>query len=1408
MNGLHQPLLIHDDGEDDALLDQEHETPQESSSHRNGSLQEPLLQYDEYIDKSLRDAPVTDFAKAGFFSRLFIYWLSSLLDKGWKKSLVKEDVPLLVPEDRASKLYDDFSANWPKVQEPNSVRRTLARTFWKPFVRIGVIALLRLSVMFVGPVLIQSFVKVTSGEAAFKYEGYVLVLALFLAKSTEVISSHQYNFQCSRLGMKVRSALISTVYRKGIRISSYARQSHGVGQIVNYMSVDVQQMNDVVIQLHNIWIVPGQVILALCILFYFVGVATVPGLLVMCFTTALTLWGAKWLKAYQGAVMKGRDSRMRATVEALSNMKIIKLQAWDKKFQDNVESSRLAEYKAVSGYMYITAFNIFTLWLTPLAACVAIFSCMVIMGGGLTASVAFTTIATVRILQEPLRVFPQTLISLSQASISLGRLERFMWSDELRAGSIERIPHAEDTAISVVNGTFKWSDDMEEPNLQDINLQVPRGSLVAIVGKVGAGKTSILSAVLGEMPKVSGTVRISGSTAYVAQQAWIQNGTIEENILFGRSMNRALYQRVIKKCALETDLAQMEFGDQTEIGERGVNLSGGQKQRIQLARAVYQDCDIYLLDDVFSAVDAHTGSELFRECIVGALHGKTVVLVTHQVEFLPVADQILVMRDGRIVQQGKYDDLLTGGTDFELLVEANNEAMEKVTSHEIVPEEPELPPAPARRISMDGTARRISMDGTARRISMDGNARRISIDGTSRRISMDGAPKSPILADDQGDREFYLPPPPMVGSPVPRGAFELPSQDTMARHSMERHITRKFSEQEVRAEKAQGSARLIQEEERETGKVGFAVYWMYFTRSYRGLLLLLLLIVQVIWQVLQIGGDYWVAYGSSDKELDDQQAKQFIFVYGVLALSCGVFVLFRTLLVAVMGLTTAQSFYLGMLRCMFRAPMSFFDTTPTGRILSRSSTDQASTDVMVPMFSGAVLAIGFQLLGVIFVTVKTTKEILILLLPLAIIYYKYQTYYFATSRELTRVDALTKAPIIHHFSESVSGFVTIRCFGQQSRFIQLNVDRIDSNLRMDFHSQAATEWVGLRMELMGIFILCISSLVLVALPLGFIKPELVGLSLTYGMNLNGSLFVAAWMFCNLENKMVSIERIGQYTKLPHEAELEIEETKPAANWPTTGTIVMKNLKLRYRPQTPLVLKGISITVEGGSKVGVVGRTGSGKSTLILALFRIVEAAEGQTIIDGIDISTLGLNDLRSRLSIIPQDPTLFDGTVRSNLDPLEKHTDEEIWEALEKCQLGATVRQLTHKLDSAVLENGENWSLGQRQLFCLGRVLLKRSRILVLDEATASVDSQTDAVMQKIIRKEFDDCTVISIAHRIPTVMDADKVLVLDAGRVKEYGSPSSLLDDSHSEFSSLVREYSARSVSYVDLGSLDSPSS
>lgn len=530
-----------------------------------------------------------------------------------------------------------------------------------------------------------------------------------------------------------------------------------------------------------------------------------------------------------------------------------------------------------------------------------------------------------------------------------------------------------------------------------------------------------------------------------------------------------------------------------------------------------------------------------------------------------------------------------------------------------------------------------------------------------------------------------------------------------------------------------------------------------------------------------------------------------LLIYALLSVGGSLCVLVRSTVSAKAGLLTAQKLFMNMLHSVMRAPMSFFDSTPTGRILNRASSDQSVLDLEMAQRIGWAAFSVIQLLGTIAVMSQVAWEVFVIFIPVTAICIWYKQYYIPTARELARLAEIQKAPILHHFAESLSGAATIRAFDQKDRFINSNLILVDGHSRPWFHNVSAMEWLSFRLNQLSNFVFAFSLVLLVSLPDGLINPSIAGLAVTYGINLNVLQASVIWNICNAENKMISVERILQYTKLTSEAPLVINDCSPPKSWPTRGTICFLNLQIRYAEHLPSVLKNITCTFPGMKKIGVVGRTGSGKSTLIQAIFRIVEPREGSIIIDGVDICKIGLHDLRSRLSIIPQDPTMFDGTVRVNLDPLQRYSDSKIWEALDKCQLGDLVREKEGRLESAVVENGENWSVGQRQLFCLGRALLKHSSILVLDEATASVDSATDGVIQKIINQEFKDRTIVTIAHRIHTVLDSDLVLVLSEGRIAEYDTPSKLLEREDSFFSGLIREYSMRSQSFHSLAKSES---
>ncbi|XP_034678524.1 ABC transporter C family member 3-like [Vitis riparia] len=1297
-------------------------------------LREPLLNGSTSIsrvesNKSKGEATVTPFSKAGFFSLLTFSWIGPLIAEGNKKTLDLEDVPQL---DTSNSVVGVFPAFSNKLQCDSGgssgvttlkLVKALIFACWAEILLTAFLVLVNTLASYVGPYLIDTFVQYLNGRREFKNEGYLLAMAFFVAKLVECLTVRHWFFRLQQVGIRIRAVLITMIYNKGLTLSCQSKQGHSTGEIINFMSVDAERIGDFSWFMHDPWMLIVQVTLALLILYKNLGLASVAAFFATVIVMLTNVPLGKWQEKFQDKLMESKDKRMKATSEILRNMRILKLQGWEMKFLSKIVDLRKNETGWLKKYLYTSAVTTFVFWGAPTFVSVATFGTCMLLGIPLESGKILSSLATFRILQEPIYGLPDLISMIAQTKVSLDRIASFLRLDDLPSDVIERLPKgSSDTAIEIVDGNFSWDLSSPNPTLKDINLRVYRGMRVAVCGTVGSGKSSLLSCMLGEVPKISGILQLCGTKAYVAQSPWIQSGKIEENILFGKEMDRERYERVLDACSLKKDLEVLSFGDQTVIGERGINMSGGQKQRIQIARALYQNADIYLFDDPFSAVDAHTGTHLFKECLLGLLGSKTVIYVTHQVEFLPAADLILVMKDGRVTQAGKYNEILNSGTDFMELVGAHKKALSALNS--------------------------VEAGSLSEKLSIHEDSDNIG--GTSE----------------------------VVEKEENRGG------------------------QNGKAEEIDGpKGQLVQEEEREKGKVGLWVYWKYIRTAYGGALVPFILLSQILFQLLQIGSNYWMAWASpvSDDVKPAVRGSTLIIVYVALAVGSSFCVLSRAMLLVTAGYKTATILFNKMHLCVFRAPMSFFDATPSGRILNRASTDQSTIDTTMPMQVGAFAFQLIQLLGIIAVMSQVAWQVFIVFIPVIATCIWYQQYYIPSARELSRLAGVCKAPVIQHFSETIAGSMTIRSFDQESRFRDTNMKLVDGYIRPKFNIAGAMEWLCFRLDMLSSATFAFSLVFLISVPEGVIDPGIAGLAVTYGLNLNMIQAWVMWNLCNMENKIISVERILQYTSIPSEPPLVIEENRLACSWPSHGEVDIQDLQVRYAPHMPLVLRGLTCTFLGGMKTGIVGRTGSGKSTLIQTLFRIVEPAAGQIMIDGTNISSIGLHDLRSRLSIIPQDPTMFEGTVRSNLDPLEEYSDEQIWEALDKCQLGDEVRKKEGKLDSAVIENGENWSMGQRQLVCLGRVLLKKSKVLVLDEATASVDTATDNLIQQTLRQHFVDSTVITIAHRITSVLDSDKVLLLDHGLIEEYDTPTRLLENKSSSFAKLVAEYTVRSNSNLE---------
>ncbi|XP_030839751.1 ATP-binding cassette, sub-family C (CFTR/MRP), member 1 isoform X4 [Strongylocentrotus purpuratus] len=1349
-------------------------------------------------------------ARASFLSVITFWWFTSMVIKGYKKSLEKADLWSLLTRDKASRVVPEFESSWlkevhrvnqskhsaysqaslnrhgdggqkyamteldPEGKSPNgtntkvyrpptdpsskgnidgytqalavpqvefidssskaSLFRAVAMRYGEKFLVAVLLKFIHDCLLFVNPQILRLLINFTEDHTIWQWRGFFYAGVMLMISMFNSTLLHQYFHRCFIVGMHLRSAIIGVVYRKSLQLSSAARKGATVGEIVNLMSVDAQRFMDLCTYLNMLWSGPFQISVALYFLWQTLGPSVLAGLGVMILLIPLNALVATQARKLQVKQMQYKDARIKLMSEVLSGIKVLKLYAWEESFQSKILAIRDKELKVLRLAAYLNAFTSFTWTCAPVLVSVTTFAVYVISDENniLDAEKAFVSIALFNILRFPLSIMPNLISNMVQTSVSLKRLEKFLKNEQLDPQNVDHF-NMPGHSITVDSGHFTW-DREEKTTLTNINLDIKQGSLVAVVGQVGCGKSSLLSALLGEMEKVDGKVFVQGSVAYVPQQAWIQNATLRSNIVFSGDLHVTKYKHVIQSCALARDLVVLPGGDMTEIGEKGINLSGGQKQRVSLARAVYANTDLYLLDDPLSAVDAHVAKHIFGHVIgpQGLLKNKTRILVTHGISFLPQVDQIIVMIDGSVSEVGSYQDLLDqNGAFAEFLRNYSQDADEKEDEDEEEEEEEEDIPV---NISLEDLTE--DREPTRNLEPLRGKARKLS---------------KGIEAISQYD------------------IFNTPSKKTD-------HVMKTDAYDEVVM--GDTEEKIIQAEKAKLGNVKLTVFWAYI-RSIGVFLSTVIVALYMLFNITSVAGNLWLSRWSNEPLVNgtqpDSVRDRYLTVYALLGLTQGVFLYASYILFYKAGVRASGHFHQILLKRVLRLPASFFDTTLKGSFINFFGIEMDGIDITVPHRFRSVLNCYLRGMTALLLVSYATPLFLVMILPIAVVFFTVQRFYICTSRQLKRLESVSRSPIYSHFSETIVGTSTIRAYQCQQDFIKHNEQLIDNNHITYYPNIISNRWLALRLECVGNCIVFFAALFAV-IGRSNLSSGIVGLSISYALQITQTLNWMVRMTSELETNIVSVERVKEYSEAPTEAAAIVADNRPAESWPDEGKVEFINYSTRYREGLDLVIKGINFTVKPGEKVGVVGRTGAGKSSLTMALFRIIEPAEGHIEIDGVDISLIGLKDLRSKITIIPQDPVLFAGPLRMNLDPFESYTDDEVWLALRLSHLATFISSLPEGLQYECAEGGENLSVGQRQLICLARALLRKSKILVLDEATAAVDLETDDLIQTTIRTEFAECTVITIAHRINTIMDSTRILVMDGGEIAEFDTPTELL--------------------------------
>ncbi|XP_068116443.1 ATP-binding cassette sub-family C member 8 isoform X2 [Hyperolius riggenbachi] len=1278
-----------------------------------------------------------------------------------------------------------------------SIWFALAHAFGRPLILSSIFRIMADMLGFAGPLCVSGIVHHLSKEnktfhtrtvyfgvyfissQEFLANAYVLAVLLFFALLLQRTFLQASYYVAIETGINLRGAIQTKIYNKIMHLST-SNMSMGEmtsGQICNLVAIDTNQLMWFFFLCPNLWAMPVQIIVGVILLYYILGISALIGAAVIIVLAPVQYFVATKLSQAQRSTLEYSNERLRKTNEMLRGIKLLKLYSWEHIFHGSVEETRQKEMISLKAFALYTSVSIFMNAAIPIAAVLITFVVHVHLLNchDFTPAVAFASLSLFHILVTPLFLLSSVVRSTVKALVSVQKLNEFFSSEEIgeesdkclvsgkgrKQNKYQAVPlrvvnrkrpiredwsafscqqrrgtnstEGNEFCIKISSGFFTWTPDGSS-TLSNIDIRIPQGQLTMIVGQVGCGKSSLLLATLGEMQKVSGEVcwsstvpdsetgediRRRGTVAYASQKPWLLNATVEENITFESPFNKQKYKSIIDACSLQPDIDILPHGDQTQIGERGINLSGGQRQRISVARALYQQTSVVFLDDPFSALDIHLSDHLMQDGILKMLRDnkRTTVLVTHKLQYLIHADWIIAMKDGTIQREGTLKDIQKSDPElyehWKTLMNRQDQELEK----EIIEQK-----TPVER----------------------------------KNIKRNPCSRDAMLADDEEDEEEIT-----------------DSEDDDDNLSSVLH---------------------------QRAKMPWRACGKYLSSA--GILLLPVLVLsQLVKHSLMVAIDFWLAkwtwdaiYNVSSSSYAVQSCdfdhSPYSMVFSILSCLGIIMCLSTSVAVEWTGLRVARKLHNSLLNAIILAPMRFFETTPLGSILNRFSADFNTIDQHIPTTLECLSRSTLLCVSALAVISYVTPIFLISLVPLAISCYFIQKYFRVASRDLQQLEDSTQLPLLAHFSETVEGLTTIRAFRYEARFRQKLLGLTDSNNIASLFLTAANRWLEVRMEYIGACVVLVAAVASITNRMhGNLTTGLVGLGLTYALMVSNYL---NWMVRNLsdmEIQLGSVKRINSLMKTePENYKGLLSSSQIPQNWPESGEIQIQNLSVRYDSSLKPVLKHVNAHITPGQKIGICGRTGSGKSSFSLAFFRMVDMFQGRIIIDGIDIAKLPLQTLRSRLSIILQDPFLFSGTIRFNLDPESKCSDSVLWEALEIAQLKHVVKALPGGLDASVTEGGENFSVGQRQLFCLARAFVRKSSILIMDEATASIDMATENILQKVVMTAFHERTVVIIAHRVHTILNADMVIVMKRGAIMEYDKPELLLEREDSMFASYVQ--------------------